>query len=111
MQRNRFFGAFFSALCFAVSLSLLSAQEHAEWPADCRVGIFLPFFPDGNDADRLQREFRVERFADQVASTGADYFGMAQYRYVGWENPPQPSQRQARNSSPDQAISGILTRI
>ena len=79
----------FLAALAAVSAAV-SAQERASWPAECRVGVFLPFFPDGADADRLQREFRVELVADQVASTGADYFGMTQYRHVGWENPPEP---------------------
>ncbi|MBO7725787.1 MAG: hypothetical protein J6S40_04910, partial [Thermoguttaceae bacterium] len=90
MRVFQLLGLTFLLAALAAISAAVPAQEHAAWPAQCQVGVFLPFFPDGNDADRLQREFRVERIADQIASAGADYFGMAQYRYVGWENPPQP---------------------
>ena len=88
MQKNRFFGVFLFALFFTVFHAPLSAQEHTGWPPDCKVGMFLHFLPGGEDADRLQREFWVERIADQVVSAGADYFVLTMYQNSGWFNAP-----------------------
>ena len=89
MQKFRFLGAFFFALCFLVSLTRLSAHEPAEWPADCRVGILLRYFPDtGPGTYRLRKEFQVERIADQAASAGADYLVLTMNGDSGWFNAP-----------------------
>ena len=88
MQKNRFFGVFIFAVFFTVFHAPLSAQEHTGWPPDCKVGMFLHFLPGGEDADRLQREFWVERIADQVVSAGADYFVLTMYQNSGWFNAP-----------------------
>ena len=89
MQKNRFLGAFFSALCLVLFPSSLPAQERAEWPADCKVGIFLRYFPAaGPETYRLRKEFQVERIADQAVSAGADYLVLTMNGDSGWFNAP-----------------------
>ena len=89
MQKNRFLGAFFSVLCFVVSLTRLPAHEPAEWPADCKVGILLRYFPtEESGTNRLRKEFQVERIADQAASAGADYLVLTMNGDSGWFNAP-----------------------
>ena len=88
MQKNRFFAVSLLVLLFTVFRAPLSAQAHTVWPADCRVGMFLHFLPEGENADRLQKEFWVERIADQVVSAGADYFVLTMYQNSGWFNAP-----------------------
>ena len=81
---------FFAILLgFAITLSLLSAQEPAAWPADCRIGIFLRYFPvTGPETYRLRKEFQVERIADQVVSSDADYLVLTMNGDSGWFNAP-----------------------
>ncbi|MGI5831707.1 MAG: hypothetical protein ACOX6D_04140 [Thermoguttaceae bacterium] len=91
MRNHLFFGVLFFISGFLVSGALpsaLSAQERNEWPSDCKIGIFLHFLPGGDTADAMQANFQVERLADQIASTGVDYFGMTMYQNSGWFNAP-----------------------
>ena len=88
MNIRRFFVFPVGLLLAAFLFSAVSAQEKNAWPEDCRVGMFLHFLPGGETADRMQKEFQVERLADQIASTGADYFVLTMYQDSGWFNAP-----------------------
>ena len=72
MNIRRFFVFPVGLLLAAFLCSAASAQEKNAWPEDCRVGMFLHFLPGGETADRMQKEFQVERLADQIVQAGAD---------------------------------------
>ena len=88
MKQRRFFVFLIGVLAAAFLSGIVSAQEKNAWPEDCRVGMFLHFLPGGETADRLQKEFQVERLADQIVQAGADYFVLTMYQNSGWFNAP-----------------------
>ena len=88
MKQRRFFVFLIGVLAAALLSGIVSAQEKNAWPEDCRVGMFLHFLPGGESADRLQKEFQVERLADQIVQAGADYFVLTMYQNSGWFNAP-----------------------
>ena len=88
MNIRRFFIFPVGLLLAAFLCSAASAQEKNAWPEDCRVGMFLHFLPGGETADRMQKEFQVERLADQIVQAGADYFVLTMYQNSGWFNAP-----------------------
>ena len=88
MTKKRFFAVWLLVLLLTLFSVPLSAEEKNPWPADCRVGMFLHFLPQGEEAQLLQKEFFVDRLADQIASTGADYFVLTMHQDSGWFNAP-----------------------